>query len=53
MTIANKFDINKFVKKREKGSIITGGLLNKRIGSGPYKGLTLKEAEIKRRKNDK
>jgi len=52
MTIANKFDINKFVKKREKGSIITGGLLNKRIGSGPYKGLTLKEAEIKRRRKE-
>jgi len=53
MTIANKFDINKFVKKREKGSIITGGLLNKRIGSGPYKGMTLKEAEMKRRKNER
>ena len=51
MTIANKFNINKFVKKREKGSIITGGLLDKRIGSGPYKGMTLKEAEMKRRKN--
>lgn len=51
MTIANKFDINKFVKKKEKGSVITGGLLNKKIGSGPYKGLTLREAEMKRRKN--
>jgi len=53
MTIANKFDISKFIKKKEKGSIITGGLLNKKLGSGPYKGLTLREAQIKRKKNDK